>query len=153
MLINGMSIARLNFSHQDHEYHAKNIAAIKKLRSEMGVPVAILLDTKGPEYRIKTFENKKISLAGQFAERISEYIEKPIGATAMAVEADGEQMVLCSVDLVAVSLYLMKMHPLKYQILDLNTSFNASLTSCFDAFVLSYSINDVCQEWLSGSHH
>ncbi len=50
---------------------------------------------------------KPVSLQGQFAERISEYIEKPVGATAMAVEAGGEQMVLCSVDLVGVSLYLM----------------------------------------------
>ena len=50
---------------------------------------------------------KPVSLQGQFAERISEYIEKPVGATAMAVEAGGEQMVLCSVDLVSVSLHLM----------------------------------------------
>ena len=44
--------------------------------------------------------DKKISLAGQFAERISEYVEKPLTATAMAVEAEGEQMVLVSTDLV-----------------------------------------------------
>ncbi len=50
---------------------------------------------------------KPVSLHGQFAERISEYIEKPVGATALAVEADGEQMVLCSVDLVGVSAFLM----------------------------------------------
>ncbi len=50
---------------------------------------------------------KPVALEGQFAERISQYIEKPIGATAMAVEADGEQMVLCSVDIGAVSLHLM----------------------------------------------
>ena len=46
---------------------------------------------------------KKISLAGQFAERISEYVEKPITVTAMAVEAGGEQMILCSVDLVSTA--------------------------------------------------
>ena len=46
---------------------------------------------------------KKISLAGQFAERISQYVEKPLTATAMAVEAGGEQMVLVSTDLVGVS--------------------------------------------------
>ena len=44
---------------------------------------------------------KKISLAGQFAERISEYVEKPVTVTAMAVEAGGEQMILCSVDLLS----------------------------------------------------
>ncbi|MBR2433059.1 MAG: hypothetical protein IKB21_00450, partial [Clostridia bacterium] len=46
--------------------------------------------------------DKKISLAGQFAERISQYVEKPLTATALAVEAGGEQMVLVSTDLVAV---------------------------------------------------
>lgn len=45
---------------------------------------------------------KKVSLAGQFAERISEYVEKPCTVTAMAVEADADQMILCSVDLVSV---------------------------------------------------
>lgn len=54
------------------------------------------------------FEFKKpVSLVGQFAERISEYTEKPIGVTAMAVESnDGEQMVICSLDLVGVSIAL-----------------------------------------------
>jgi hypothetical protein len=46
--------------------------------------------------------DKKISLAGQFAERISEYVEKPLTATALAVEADGDQMVLVSCDLGSV---------------------------------------------------
>ena len=46
--------------------------------------------------------DKKISLAGQFAERISEYVEKPITVTAMAVEAGGDQMILVSCDLVAI---------------------------------------------------
>ena len=52
--------------------------------------------------------DKKISLAGQFAERISQYVEKPLTATAMAVEAGGEQMVLVSTDLVGVSYVLQK---------------------------------------------
>ena len=52
--------------------------------------------------------DKKISLAGQFAERISEYVEKPLTATAMAVEADGEQMIIVSTDLVGVSYNLME---------------------------------------------
>lgn len=47
--------------------------------------------------------DKPVSLVGQFAERISEYVEKPLTATAFAVEAGGEQMVLCSVDLINVS--------------------------------------------------
>ena len=49
---------------------------------------------------------KKISLAGQFAERISQYVEKPLTATAMAVEAGGEQMVLVSTDLAATAVNL-----------------------------------------------
>ena len=52
--------------------------------------------------------NKRVSLCGQFAERISEYVEKPLTVTAMAVEAGGEQMVLVSTDLVSVSYGLLE---------------------------------------------
>ncbi len=58
----GMSVARLNFSHGTHEEHLKNINLIKEVREELGLPIAIMLDTKGPEYRIKTFKNKKVTL-------------------------------------------------------------------------------------------
>ncbi|MBR2365959.1 MAG: hypothetical protein IKA78_02185 [Oscillospiraceae bacterium] len=51
---------------------------------------------------------KKVRLYGQFAERISEYVETPITVTALAVESDGEQMILCSCDLTGVSEYLME---------------------------------------------
>ena len=51
--------------------------------------------------------DKKVSLEGQFAERISEYVEKPLTATALAVKADSEQMVLLSADLAVVSANLM----------------------------------------------
>lgn len=63
MCKNGMNVARLNFSHGSHEEHKKMIELIKKVREKLGLPIAIMLDTKGPEYRIKTFENKKITLA------------------------------------------------------------------------------------------
>ena len=59
----GMNVARLNFSHGSHEEHQKKIDLIKKVREKLGLPIAIMLDTKGPEYRIKTFENGKITLA------------------------------------------------------------------------------------------
>lgn len=62
MCLAGMNVARLNFSHGSHEEHQKKIDLIKEVRQELGLPIAIMLDTKGPEYRIKTFENKKIHL-------------------------------------------------------------------------------------------
>ena len=58
----GMDVARLNFSHGTHEEHQKKIDTIKKVRKKLNLPIAIMLDTKGPEYRIKTFENGKITL-------------------------------------------------------------------------------------------
>ncbi|MBR2988411.1 MAG: pyruvate kinase, partial [Clostridia bacterium] len=58
----GMSVARLNMSHGTHEEHTKRMDMVKKARKELGLPVAILLDTRGPEIRIKTFENGKIEL-------------------------------------------------------------------------------------------
>lgn len=58
----GMNVARLNFSHNTHADHEKRIALIKEVREELGLPIAIMLDTKGPEYRIKTFKNGKITL-------------------------------------------------------------------------------------------
>ena len=56
-------VARLNFSHSSHEYHQNMIDIIKKVREKLGLPIAIMLDTKGPEYRIKTFENGQITLS------------------------------------------------------------------------------------------
>ncbi len=58
----GMNVARINFSHGTHEEHAKKIAMIKKVRQKKNIALPILLDTKGPEFRIKTFENGKIFL-------------------------------------------------------------------------------------------
>lgn len=58
----GMNVARLNFSHGTHEEHQAKIDLIKKVRKKLNLPIAIMLDTKGPEYRIKTFENGKITL-------------------------------------------------------------------------------------------
>lgn len=58
----GMNVARLNFSHNTHEDHKMRIDLVKKVREKLGLPIAIMLDTKGPEYRIKTFKNGKIAL-------------------------------------------------------------------------------------------
>jgi pyruvate kinase len=54
-----MNVARLNFSHGNYEEHKKRIDMIKKIRKKLNMPIAILLDTKGPEYRIGVFKNVK----------------------------------------------------------------------------------------------
>ena len=63
MCLAGMNVARLNFSHGTHEEHAKKIALIKQVRQKLGLPIAIMLDTKGPEYRIRTFAAGKVTIA------------------------------------------------------------------------------------------
>ena len=62
MCLEGLNVARLNFSHGTHEEHQKKIDMIKAVREELDLPVAILLDTKGPEYRIRTFRDGKVTL-------------------------------------------------------------------------------------------
>lgn len=62
MCLAGMNVARMNFSHNTHKDHEERINLVKKVREKLGLPIAILLDTKGPEYRIKTFKNGKIFL-------------------------------------------------------------------------------------------
>ncbi len=57
MAKNGMNVARLNFSHGDYAEHQSNINLIKSVRKKLSMPIAIMLDTKGPEYRIKTFKD------------------------------------------------------------------------------------------------
>ena len=55
----GMNVARLNFSHGAHSEHQEKIDIIKKVREKLNTPIAIMLDTKGPEYRIGVFESGK----------------------------------------------------------------------------------------------
>ena len=62
MIDAGMNVARLNFSHGTHEEHAKKIDTIKRVREKKKVPLPIMLDTKGPEIRIKTFAKGKVNL-------------------------------------------------------------------------------------------
>ena len=62
MMEAGMNVARCNFSHGNHEQHKARMDMIKKVREELNLPVAIMLDTKGPEYRIGLFENDEIVL-------------------------------------------------------------------------------------------
>ena len=58
----GMDVARLNFSHGSHEEHKRKIDLIKQVREKLDMPIAIMLDTKGPEYRIGTFVNEKVTV-------------------------------------------------------------------------------------------
>ncbi len=62
MIKGGMNVARLNFSHGSHEEHAARIARIKEVRKELKIPVALMLDTKGPEIRTGDLKEGKISL-------------------------------------------------------------------------------------------
>ena len=62
MLRAGMNVARLNFSHGEHEDHAKTIETFRSVRDRLNLPAAIMLDTKGPEIRVKTFENGGITV-------------------------------------------------------------------------------------------
>ena len=62
MCLAGMNVARLNFSHGSYEEHQNKINLIKIVREKLNLPIAIMLDTKGPEYRIGTFENGKVTV-------------------------------------------------------------------------------------------
>ena len=62
LMIEGMDVARFNFSHGTHEEQLEKFNRVKHIREELGLPVAALLDTKGPEIRLKTFENDKAEL-------------------------------------------------------------------------------------------
>lgn len=58
----GMDVARINFSHGNGAEHLPKVEQIKRLREELGLPIALLLDTSGPEIRLGNFENDKIQL-------------------------------------------------------------------------------------------
>jgi len=58
----GMNIARINFSHGTHPEHLEKVKTIRRVREKLNLPIAIMLDTKGPEYRIRTFKGGKVFL-------------------------------------------------------------------------------------------
>lgn len=62
LMLSGMDVARINMSHQTHASHKQRIDMVKKLRDELRLPVAILIDTKGPEIRLGTFRQPKVEL-------------------------------------------------------------------------------------------
>lgn len=63
LLLQGVNAVRLNFSHGSHEEHGARLDTFKKARSELGIPAASILDTKGPEVRIRNFKTGRITLA------------------------------------------------------------------------------------------
>ena len=62
MCLAGMNVARLNFSHGTHQEHKEKIDLIKRVRDNLDLPIPIMLDTKGPEYRIKTFKHDAVEI-------------------------------------------------------------------------------------------
>ncbi len=62
MILAGMNVARFNFSHGEHADHKAMMDKVKRVREKLDLPVAIMLDTKGPEYRVRTFKDGKITL-------------------------------------------------------------------------------------------
>ncbi len=62
LMLGGMNVCRFNFSHGDHPSHKKRLDAVLALREELGLPIATLLDTKGPEIRTGTFDPPKVEL-------------------------------------------------------------------------------------------
>ncbi len=76
LMLGGMNVCRINFSHGTEEEHLKTISRIKKMRERLKLPIALLLDTSGPEIRIGTFKKDKIELvAGQTFSLTTEDIE------------------------------------------------------------------------------
>lgn len=103
-LINaGMNVARINFSHGDHEEHLGKIKNIKAVRDKLKQPIAIMLDTKGPEYRIKTFDGGRVSLKEgdefTFTSRNVVGNEKQVSVTYKNLAKDlnvGDKILLCN---------------------------------------------------------
>ena len=63
MMLAGMNVARFNFSHGDYDIHKKRFEQVTRLRKELGIPVATMLDTKGPEIRLGKFvDNKPVEI-------------------------------------------------------------------------------------------
>lgn len=61
LMRSGMAVARFNFSHGDHEMHKKTLERVVRLREELDLPIATMLDTKGPEIRLGSFKTGRSS--------------------------------------------------------------------------------------------
>lgn len=89
----GMNVARLNFSHGTHEEHLEKIKRIRKVREELKQPIAIMLDTKGPEYRIGVFKEHQVELEeGQEFTFTTEDIEGDATRVSVSYKGMAEEM-------------------------------------------------------------
>ncbi len=96
LMLGGMNTARLNFSHGNYEEHLRRIDAVKQMRNELGLPIALLLDTKGPEIRTGDFKDgrvvlkkgQKFTLTPREVEGTAEITHITYGGLARDVEKD-----------------------------------------------------------------
>lgn len=79
LIRNGLDAARINFSHGTYETHSDTIAKLKQAREELGAPIPLILDTKGPEIRVKNFTEEKV------------YLEQGASFTLTTRDVDGDK--------------------------------------------------------------
>ena len=77
LFLNGVNVCRLNFSHGDYDQHREMIRKVKALREELNKPIAILLDTKGPEIRLGNFQGGSCQL--EVGDRFNLYMDDRLG--------------------------------------------------------------------------
>ena len=82
LMLAGMNVARFNFSHGTHEEQKQKLEAVRKVRKELGLPVTTMLDTKGPEIRLRDFEGGRVELIA--GERFTLTTEEILGTAARA---------------------------------------------------------------------
>ncbi len=87
MILEGVDVCRLNFSHEDHDVHQKTIKKIRKLSNELETNVAILVDLQGPKIRIGKVKNNEIFLEEN---KIVEFVNNPITGTEKKLYVDYE---------------------------------------------------------------
>ena len=88
----GMNVARMNFSHGDFDEHGGRLKSLRKYSKELGLPVAALLDTKGPEVRIGLFENGSITLSDSSGDVPVLYAQDPFNTVKSEVEGGTNYM-------------------------------------------------------------
>lgn len=89
LMLHGMNVARFNFSHGTHQEQLERIERVKKLREELQLPVALLLDTKGPEIRVTDFSQGKVELKAGQTFTLDAHAEIPGDETRVAVTLPG----------------------------------------------------------------